>query len=226
MVSTMTEERPGQIPAKRERPGSGVPVSPEKLTWMRNNRKLTREQLSDRIAAVAREQHILDNHGDPVTYSRDAVAKLENGERKPKMYTFEALCAALECDPSELQEDFPGTGRTPPPAGMPSVAEVFAILGNSPAPIDVLMGELSTRAWNSVKVRSGCATIGELARASQDGTLEDTHNLGFVQLQEIRGVLARWAADRSAERSADADYRDPPAADDETGAEDAIAQAG
>lgn len=198
MVSTMTEERPGQIPAKRERPGSGVPVSPEKLTWMRNNRKLTREQLSARIAAVALEQHILDNHGDPVTYSRDAVAKLENGERKPKMYTFEALCAALECDPSELQEDFPGTGRTPLPAGTPTPDEVARILADLDRPIDILMDELSTRAWNSVKVRSGCATLADLAAASADGTLEDTHNLGFVQLQEIRRVLAAMAAERLA----------------------------
>jgi transcriptional regulator with XRE-family HTH domain len=209
MVSVMTEARPGQTPAKRSRPGSGVPLDPAKLTWLRTNRGMTRDGLSDKIAEVAREQQILDNHGEPVTYSRDAVAKLENGERKPKMYTFLAICAALECDPAELQEDFPGSPRVPEPAGMPSVAEVSAILGDSVAPIDVLTDYLSTRAWNSVNVRSGCSTLGELARASQDGTLEDTHNLGFVQLAEIRRVLARWAADRSAERSADADYRDP-----------------
>jgi transcriptional regulator with XRE-family HTH domain len=195
MVDVMTEERPGQTPAKRERPGSGVPVSPEKLTWVRNNRKLTRDQLSERIAVVAREQNILDNHGQPVTYSRDAVAKLENGERRPKMYTFEAICAALGCEASDLQEDFPGTGRPPAPAGMPSAEEVARVLGDSTVPVESIMDHLSTRAWNSVKVRSGCTTIGELARASADGTLEDTHNLGFVQLQEIRRVLAALAAD-------------------------------
>jgi transcriptional regulator with XRE-family HTH domain len=198
MVSVMTEERPGQTPAKRERPGSGVPVSPEKLTWVRNNRKLTRDQLSERIAVVAREQNILDNHGEPVTYSRDAVAKLENGERKPKMYTFEAICAALECEASDLQEDFPGTGRAPAPAGIPSADEVARILADLDRSVDVLMDELSTRAWNSVKVRSGCATIADLAAASADGTLEDTHNLGFVQLSEIRRVLAAMAAERMA----------------------------
>jgi transcriptional regulator with XRE-family HTH domain len=198
MVSAMTEERPGQTPAKRERPGSGVPVSPEKLTWMRNNRKLTREQLSDRITQVALDQNILDNHGQPVTYSRDAVAKLENGERKPKMYTFEALCAALECEASDLQEDFPGTGRAPMPAGMPSAEEVAQVLGDSTVPVESIMDQqMSTRTQNSI-VRSGCTTVGELARASADGTLKDTQNLGFVQLTEIRKALAVMAADQVA----------------------------
>jgi DNA-binding Xre family transcriptional regulator len=188
---------------------------------MRENRGLERDELSDRITEVAIERDIRDNRGDHVKYSRDAVAKLENGERRPKMFTFEAICAALECDPADLQVDFPGASRPPMLSGMPSVAEVAAILGDSPAPVDLLMESLSTRAWNSVKVRSGCATLGELARASQDGTLEDTHNLGFVQLAEIRRVLAQWAADRSAERSADADY-----VDDETGTGPDVAQAG
>lgn len=210
MVGVMTDARPGQAPAKRLRPGSGVPVDPGKLTWMRNNRGMTRDQLSDRITDVAREQNIMDNHGDPVTYSRDAVAKLENGERKPKMYTFLAICAALGCDPAELQEDFPGTPRSPAPDGMPTADEVAQVLGDSTDPVEVLMdSQMSTRAQNSI-VRSGCTTVGELARASADGTLKDTHNLGFVQLQEIQRVLAARALDDM---------------DDETGIEDDVAKA-
>lgn len=195
MVGVMTEERPGQTPAKRLRPGSGVPVEPGKLTWMRNNRGMTRDQLSDRIAEVAREQNIRDNHGEPVTYSRDAIAKLENGERKPKMYTFRAICAALNCAAEDLQEDFPGTAQTPVSDGMPTADEVVRILGDSTDSVEVLMdSQMSTRAQNSI-IRSGCTTVGELARASADGTLKDTHNLGFVQLREICQALAALAAD-------------------------------
>lgn len=195
MVSTVADVRPGQTPAKRLRPGSGVPVDPGKLTWMRNNRKLTRDQLSDRIAKVSLEQGIVDNHGDPVTYSRDAVAKLENGERKPKMYTFMAICAALDCDAADLQEDFPGGQPSSVPSLMPSVEEVAQLLGDSTDPVDTLRDQLTTRAWNSVSKRTDCTTVGDLARTSSDGSLEDTRNLGFVQLTEIRRVLALMAMD-------------------------------
>jgi transcriptional regulator with XRE-family HTH domain len=200
----MTEVRPDRAPAKR-RPGSGVAIDPAKLRWTRENRNLGRDQLSARITVVARERNILNNHGETVTYSQDAIAKLENGERRPKMFTFEALCAALDCEPAELQEDFPGVQRTPLPPGMPSAAELVLVLGDSTESVGVLMNErMSTRAQNSI-ARSGCQTIGDLARAASDGTLEDTRNLGFVQFHEILGVLAAAAADRAPADEADLD---------------------
>lgn len=205
MVSAMTEERPDQAPVRKSRPGSGVLIDPAKLTWMRNNRKLTRKQLSDKIREVSLEQGITDDHEVPVTYSQDAVAKLENGERKPKMYTFEALCAALDCEPADLQEDFPGSARLPLPAGMPRPDEVARVLGDSDEPVDTLYGSLSTRACTSIRLRSGCTTVGELARANTDGSLEETRKLGFVQLNEIRRVLATLAADRIAADENDLD---------------------
>jgi transcriptional regulator with XRE-family HTH domain len=163
---------------------------------MRSNRELTRDGLSDRITQVAIEQQILDNHENPVTYSRDAVAKLENGERHPKTYTFRAIVAALGCNPEDLLVDFPGTKRRPEDPDLLTGAEIAAVLGDAADPIDILKGQLTTRAWNSVG-RSGFLTIGEVSCALQSGELRDTPNLGHVQMNEIRSVLSAIAAERT-----------------------------
>jgi transcriptional regulator with XRE-family HTH domain len=196
MVSHMVTA-PDRIPARR--PGSGVPVDPEKLLWWRNKRRLTREELSDRISKIALEEQILDNHGDPVHYSRDAVAKLEHGERHPKMYTFRALCAALRCNPEDLLEDPPGSVPLTAEQNLPEPAEIAEALGSCTDPVSVLRAKLTTRTWNSVSLRSGCLTVGELACADRDGSLSDTRNLGFVQLKEIRAVLASLVMEQNPE---------------------------
>ena len=168
---------------------------------MRSSRGLTRDGLSDlvtqvSIASLGTDQPILDNHGNPVTYSRDAVAKLENGERHPKTYTFRAIVAALECAPEDLLVDFPGSQRHSDDQDILTDDEIIAVLGDWPDPVAILKGQLTTRAWNSVG-RSEIATVGEIAHALRSGTLRDTQNLGHVQMNEIRQVLSTMAAERS-----------------------------
>jgi transcriptional regulator with XRE-family HTH domain len=38
-------------------------------------------------------------------FSRDAIAKIENGTRRPKASTLRALCQALNCEPRDLLPD-------------------------------------------------------------------------------------------------------------------------
>ena len=47
---------------------------------------------------------------EAVKLTRDAIAKFENGERKPKVETLEDLCKALHCEPQDLYrpEDLDG----------------------------------------------------------------------------------------------------------------------
>lgn len=183
------------------RPGSGVDIEPAKLTWLRESRAMTRQDLSDRIAEVSREQDIRDHRDELVTFSRDGIAKLENGERKPKMPTFVALCAALSCEARQMLRDFPGTAQPrsrrsapySPPAGLPA---------SDRDPLESLRGLISTRAYNSLN-RTGFTTVGEVAAADQDGVLRDVRNLGPTQLAEIRSVLVRMAA-RDADSAAEA----------------------
>lgn len=197
MVSIMSDARLSRATARR--PGAGVPIDPGKLAWVRNARLLKRDQLSDRIAEVARERDIRDEHDELVTYGRDAIAKLENGERKPTMPTFTAIVAALDCDPADLLIDFPGTRRAADMPDLPSDDEVCEILKDCTDPVSVLKERLSTRAWNSISNRwhpAPGATIGDLVEADVQGDLADTPNLGFVQINEIREVLAGYALEK------------------------------
>lgn len=91
------------------RPGAGVPIDPEKLKWVRNARLMTQAQLAEAIGQAAKEHNIRDTRGNLVTYTADAVGKLERG-RKPQTRTFEAIVKALNCAPADLLVDFPGEG--------------------------------------------------------------------------------------------------------------------
>lgn len=87
-MSVMTEEKPGQA---IRRPASGISIDPYRLTWYREDKPWSRQDLSDAVARL----ELLDEAGEPLTVTRDAIAKIENGERKPKARTIRALCQAL-----------------------------------------------------------------------------------------------------------------------------------
>lgn len=97
------EERQAR-PAPVQRPASGISVDPGRLAWWRESRGWSRQQLSREIARL----HLTDEEtGEPVTVSRDAIAKHENGERRPKPSTVRAYCAVLStpdhpCIPRDL----------------------------------------------------------------------------------------------------------------------------
>lgn len=89
---TATEEqtdRPGR-PAIR-RPASGISIDPGRLTWFREARGWSRQELADAITRLGWK----DDKGEPLTVSRDALNKIENATRKPKAQSLRAICAAL-----------------------------------------------------------------------------------------------------------------------------------
>jgi len=107
-MTTMTQERtePGGAPAKRTRPASGIVIDGHKLMAWRARRAMSRQDLSDAIAALKWRYP----SGSKLTLGRDAIAKLENGYRKPKALTLRALCTALTgdgevCTPAALMPD-------------------------------------------------------------------------------------------------------------------------
>lgn len=87
-MSVMTEERQDQA---IRRPASGISIDPYRLTWHREDKPWSRQDLSDAVARLG----LKDEFGDELTVTRDAIAKIENGERKPKARTVRALCQAL-----------------------------------------------------------------------------------------------------------------------------------
>lgn len=91
-MPAMTQERQEpREPAAIHRPASGLSIDPRRLAWWRESRGWSRENLSDAIT----ELQLTDEDGAPLTVTRDAIAKIENGERRPKARTVQALCAAL-----------------------------------------------------------------------------------------------------------------------------------
>jgi transcriptional regulator with XRE-family HTH domain len=115
----MTQERQENLPAPAavRRPASGISIDPERLTWWRESRGWSRQDLSDAVTALG----LTDDDGGPLTVTRDAIAKNEKGGnalggRKPKARTVRALCLALSteenpCTPRDL---LPGGEPLPP----------------------------------------------------------------------------------------------------------------
>jgi transcriptional regulator with XRE-family HTH domain len=93
---------------------SGIAIDPGRLTWHResddNHPIWSRQDLSDAVARLG----LTDENGDPLTVTRDAIAKIENGERKPKARTVRALCEALAVGVRDLM---PGGDPLVPHAG-------------------------------------------------------------------------------------------------------------
>lgn len=86
------------------RPGAGVAVDRDKLLRMREMKLLSRAQLAAKMSSGS----------DGYTITADAIAKIENGHRRPKTITFGQLCAALDCKPEELLPDRNQAARPTP----------------------------------------------------------------------------------------------------------------
>lgn len=96
MASMSTQDTPDTRERKTgiRRPASGIEIDPRKVRSMRERRALNRQELA--------EMTIMPN-GRPM--SRDALAKIENGFRRPKPSTLRALCEALDCEPDDFLPD-------------------------------------------------------------------------------------------------------------------------
>jgi transcriptional regulator with XRE-family HTH domain len=100
MTLTGAADRPTKTAIRR--PASGVAISTHKLAAMRARRSMTRLQLAQRTLELDPLRWQDDEglwHGG---VSRDAIAKIENGQRRPKTSTLEKLCEALVCEPKDL----------------------------------------------------------------------------------------------------------------------------
>lgn len=75
-----------------KRPGAGVTVDRERLVRMRQLRLLSRAQLAE----------LMSSGDDEFSITPDAIAKIENGYRRPKTITLGRLCAALGCQPEDI----------------------------------------------------------------------------------------------------------------------------
>jgi hypothetical protein len=108
-MTAMTEERQESPAAPAvKRPGIGIVVDPARVRWYREHKRaMSREDLSLRITKM----NLLDERGDPLTLTRDAIAKIENPHpvrgRNPKPRSVQALCAGLGCEPEDLMPDGP-----------------------------------------------------------------------------------------------------------------------
>ncbi len=78
-----------------KRPGAGVAIDRDRLIRMREIKLLSRAQLAAKMS------------GDGFSITPDAIAKIENGYRRPKTSTLRRLCEALGCEPGELLPDVP-----------------------------------------------------------------------------------------------------------------------
>lgn len=91
-MPVMTQEGPVQpAPAAVRRPRSGITIDPARLRWYREDKPWSPQELEDAVTRLG----LRDDDGRPLTVTRDAITKIENGERKPKARTIRALIAAL-----------------------------------------------------------------------------------------------------------------------------------
>lgn len=91
-----------QVRTAIRRPGAGVTIDRDRLVRMRQSRLLSRAQLAAAMSAG----------GDGYSITPDAIAKIENGWRRPKTVTLARMCEALGCEPEDL---LPGPARTAGP---------------------------------------------------------------------------------------------------------------
>jgi len=162
MTLTGAGERPTKTAIRR--PASGVVIDPAKLTGMRDKRSMTRLQLSQRTYMLA--------HGDPENkkgVSRDAIAKIENGQRNPKTGTLSELCDALQCKPADLLPD-------PPPLWRAKAIPVEAL-------------DLPAGVTRALKGCEGVSLAGDVAEMSEQVLLE-VRGIGPDAVITIREALA------------------------------------
>lgn len=183
----MTHARETQTAIRR--PASGMNVDPAKLVRLREEHGWSRQDLAGEVGPYLPSRTLPDGRTEPGRFSRDAIAKIENGERRPKAKTLTALCAALSCEPRDLLRDQPGAARSEPApdegTGEPEYVPVLA----AGDPLARLQDRLSVRSYNSLE-RAGMTTAGEVVAAYRAGALAGVRNLGRSQLTEIGNVLA------------------------------------
>ena len=103
-----------------KRPGAGVTIDNKRLLRMREVKLLSRAQLA---ALMSDDDPDADG---AFTITPDAIAKIENGKRRPKTVTLGRLCEALGCDPEDLLPVLPST-----PARVPC-EHCGALFGHEP----------------------------------------------------------------------------------------------
>lgn len=89
--------------AAARRPGAGVTIDRGRLVRLRQEALLSRSQLAAKMST------------GEYTITPDAIAKIENGYRRPKTSTLARLCTALGCEPEQLLPgpDMPPSGPVP-----------------------------------------------------------------------------------------------------------------
>lgn len=85
-----------------KRPGAGVTIDSARLIRMRESKPLSRADLAAAMSADGL-----------FSITPDAIAKIENGHRRPKPVTLGRLCAALGCQPEDLLPE-PESGKPRP----------------------------------------------------------------------------------------------------------------
>lgn len=168
MTLTGAAQRPTKTAIRR--PASGVSIDPARLTEMMARRGLSRLELSGLTYQLAPgcgacEQCRAGNPAlclDKRGISRDAIAKWENGQRRPKARTLRQLCEALACEPEDLL-----------PAG-PTM------------PVTILGLRARTR---DALLTGGLATIGQLTAISAAGLRG--FGFSEAAVSEIQAALAK-----------------------------------
>lgn len=100
-------------------------IDRERLIRMRETRLMSRAQL-------ARKMSEKKSDDDEFSITPDAIAKIENGYRRPKTSTLGRLCEALGCNPEDL---FPAP-PPPPPAVRVPCEHCGALYGHEPECVD------------------------------------------------------------------------------------------
>jgi len=93
--------RPARTQIKR--PGAGVDIDRNRLIRMREVKLLSRAQLAAKMS-----------EDDGFSITPDAIAKIENGNRRPKTSTLSRLCEALGCEPEDLLPAAPSSPSSSP----------------------------------------------------------------------------------------------------------------
>lgn len=115
----MTGTRAGRTAIKR--PGAGIAIDRDRLIRLRQDRLLSRADLALRMSngpcQYCRKPYSHDAgcpSAEEYSITPDAIAKIENGWRRPKTITLARLCRALGCDPGDL---LPSATAAPPGQG-------------------------------------------------------------------------------------------------------------
>jgi transcriptional regulator with XRE-family HTH domain len=95
-MTTMTTRTVPAAPARViRRPGASIVIAPWRLTWYRESRGWSRQDLAAAVTSLGWPEE----EGGRVTLTRNALDKLEkgrdNGGRNPKPATLQAICEAL-----------------------------------------------------------------------------------------------------------------------------------